>query len=129
MHIVVAEDEKEEADRLGQWLTSAGHQVAFADTGPAAVATCLETRPAAAFVNLLLPGLDGFAVARRIRAAVPSLVAITTLRSVAVEEIARAVGFKSFLRRPYTDEDVRALLAPLFPDRQPGPRAGGHVDG
>ena len=128
MHIVVAEDQKEEASRLGRWLTSAGHQVAFAETGPAAVAACLQTRPDAAFVDLLLPGLDGFAVARRIRATVPALVAITNLRGGAGDEVARSVGFTSFLRRPYTDEDVRALLAPLIPDGQ-GPRAGGKVDG
>jgi CheY-like chemotaxis protein len=112
MHIVVAEDNREEAGQLGQWLSSLGHQASFADTGVAAVECCKAIRPAVALVDLLIPGLDGFEVARRIQQWVPLIVAITSLRNLAADEVARATGFRAFLRKPYTLEDLRSVLTP-----------------
>jgi CheY-like chemotaxis protein len=112
MHIVVAEDNKEEAGRLGQWLTSLGHEVSFVDSGPAAIERCLTIRPGAALIDLRISGLHGFEVARRIQSWVPLIVAITSLRSMAADEVARATGFKAFLRKPYTLDDLRSVLTP-----------------
>jgi two-component system, sensor histidine kinase len=112
MRIVVAEDNKEEAGQLGRWLTSLGHQASFTDNGVVAVERCKAERPGAALIDLLIPGLDGFEVARRIQEWVPLIVAITTLRSLAVEEVARATGFRAFLRKPYNIEDLRSVLTP-----------------
>ena len=112
MHIVVAEDNKEEAGQLGQWLTSLGHEVSVVDNGPAAVERCMSLRPGAALIDLLISGMDGFAVARRIQSWVPLIVAITSLRSMAADEVARATGFRAFLRKPYTLDDLRSVLTP-----------------
>jgi CheY-like chemotaxis protein len=112
MHIVVAEDNKEEAGRLGHWLTSLGHAVSFVDNGPAAVERCQLLRPGAAFIDLRISGLDSFTVARRIQPWVPLIVAITSLRSMAADEVARATGFRAFLRKPYTLDDLRSVLTP-----------------
>ena len=112
MHIVVAEDTREEAGQLGRWLSSLGHQASFADNGVAAVEYCKAVRPAVALIDLLIPGLDGFEVARRIQQWVPLIVAITSLRYMAVDEVARATGFRGFLRKPYTLEDLRSVLTP-----------------
>ena len=112
MHIVVAEDNKEEAGQLGRWLTLLGHRADFAENGVAAVECCKAVRPAAALIDLLIPGLDAFEVARRIRQGVPLLVAITSLRNLAADEVARASGFRGFLRKPYTLEDLRSVLTP-----------------
>ena len=112
MHIVVAEDNREEAGQLGQWLTSLGHQASFAENGVAAVECCKALRPGAALIDPLIPGLDGFEVARRIRQWVPLIVAITSLRNLAADEVARASGFRAFLRKPYTLEDLRSVLTP-----------------
>jgi CheY-like chemotaxis protein len=110
MQIVVAEDNTEEAGQLGRWITSLGHEPAFADNGVAAVECCKSLRPGAALIDLLIPGLDCFEVARRIQEWVPLIVAITSLRNGAADEVARATGFKAFLRKPYTLEDVRTVL-------------------
>jgi CheY-like chemotaxis protein len=112
MQIVVAEDNKEEAGQLGRWLTSLGHQASFADNGVAAVECCKAERPEAALIDLLIPGLDAFEVARRTKAWVPLIVAITSLRNVTADEVARATGFRAFLRKPYSFEDLRSVLTP-----------------
>jgi CheY-like chemotaxis protein len=112
MHIVVAEDNREEAGQLGQWLTSLGHQASLAENGVAAVELCKAERPEAALIDLLIPGLDGFEVARRIQQWVPLIVAITSLRNLAADEVARATGFRAFLRKPYTLDDLRSVLTP-----------------
>ena len=112
MHIVVAEDNQDEAGQLSRWLASLGHQATFAEDGVAAIEACLAMRPEAALIDLLIPGLDGFEVARRLSRVVPLLVAITSLRNQAADEVARSVGFRRFLRRPYTVDDVGAILPP-----------------
>ena len=144
MRIVVAEDQQDEARLLARLLQSLGHEVTVTASGPLAVRACLDGRPDVAMVDLLLPGLDGFEVARQIRgnrpgtrpgaaptgAGPPVLVAITSLRNPAAEEVARTVGFSHFLRKPYTVEDLRELLAPLAElQGQPDPQSGGHSNG
>lgn len=112
MHIVVAEDNKQEAGQLGRWLNSLGHQASFVDNGLDAVECCKTARPGAALIDLLIPGLGAFEVARRIQAWVPLIVAITSLRNGAADEVARATGFRAFLRKPYSIEDLRSVLTP-----------------
>ena len=129
MRIVVAEDHHDEASQLLQLLSSLGHEVSVVNNGPHAVRECLEVRPQVVLLDLLLPGLDGFEVARQVRSSScvgapqsPVLVAITSLRYAAAEEVARSVGFRFFLRKPYTVEDLRVLLATVSAHGQAAPQ-------
>lgn len=147
MRIVVAEDHPDEASRLDRLLSSLGHEVRMTGTGPAALRACLDAAPGVVLLDLLLPGMDGFEVARQIRAAArtwrqvreatgpaplaapppspPVLVAITGLRSPAVDDVARSVGFAYFLRKPYTVEDLQGLMAQISAEGQLTPDSGG----
>jgi two-component system, sensor histidine kinase len=121
MRIIVAEDQTAEAAKLVRLLSALGHQVQVTTSGQATVAACLRETPEVALVDLLLPGLDGFEVARQVRAGgghATRLVAITGLRDPAAADVARASGFVEVLHKPYTSEDLRALLDRIAAARQ-----------
>ena len=115
MRIIVAEDQEEEGKQLAGLLSSLGHQVFTAGDGHEAVRACFREGADVAFIDLLLPGLNGFEVARQLRQAsgAPHLVAISGLKNSAAEQVARSVGFQALLRKPYTIDDLQALLAPF----------------
>jgi two-component system, sensor histidine kinase len=69
LHILVVEDHDDSREMLRHFLEGAGHRVSEAADGSAAVAEALRLRPDVAVIDVGLPGLDGFEVAKRIRAA------------------------------------------------------------
>ncbi len=67
LHILVVEDHEDSREMLRHFLESAGHRVSEAADGPTAVAEALRLRPDVAVIDVGLPGLDGYEVAKRIR--------------------------------------------------------------
>jgi CheY-like chemotaxis protein len=127
MRIVVAEDKQDEGQELARLLRSLGHEVITALDGHDAVKACTEHQPEVAFIDLLLPGMNGFDVARRLigRPHAPRLAAISGLHNRAAEQVARRVGFSAFLRKPYTIDDLQALLAPFLGSNPANQQRGG----
>jgi CheY-like chemotaxis protein len=69
LKVLIVEDNRDARTTLRMLLTLAhGHTVIEADNGGAAVTCALDEKPDVALIDLGLPGLDGFEVARRIRA-------------------------------------------------------------
>jgi len=67
LRILVVDDNVEAADSLSRLLRLEGHQVSCAYDGTSAVELAEKTRPNVAILDLGLPGIDGFEVARRLR--------------------------------------------------------------
>jgi CheY-like chemotaxis protein len=71
-------------------------------------------RPCAILLDLLMPAMDGLAF-RRAQLADPDLrdvpVAVISVTGTFYEEQARALGISTFLRKPFSVEDVLALVA------------------
>src|SRR5215471_21121589 len=67
MRILVVEDEPRMARTLRDALTEEGHNVTLASDGPEAVATATNWSFDVIVLDVMLPRLDGFAVARRLR--------------------------------------------------------------
>ncbi|MFO0619177.1 MAG: hybrid sensor histidine kinase/response regulator, partial [Polyangiaceae bacterium] len=67
--VVAVEDNEDMREMLAELLSLAGHELSLAADGPEGLARILELRPDVAFVDVGLPGFDGFEVARRARAA------------------------------------------------------------
>lgn len=112
LRIVVVEDEPENRELYQLLLEEEGHAVVTAADGEAGVGTILAQQPEVAIVDIGLPGIDGFEVARRVRAAPagprPMLVAVTGYGTPADRDKALAAGFDAFLRKPF---DLDAFLA------------------
>jgi signal transduction histidine kinase/ActR/RegA family two-component response regulator len=117
--IVIVEDNDDLRAMQEDLLQLAGHEVRSATNGPEGIATILEFRPDAAFIDIGLPGCDGFEVARSVRAASQSevlLVALSGYGQVQDRDRARAAGFDAHLTKPVGLEDFVSSMARL---RQP----------
>jgi DNA-binding response OmpR family regulator len=65
--VLIVEDNADQAQTLRLFLSMKGHRLEIAATGPAAIDAARRMRPDVVLLDLGLPGLDGFEVARRLR--------------------------------------------------------------
>jgi CheY-like chemotaxis protein len=113
--VLVVEDNVDARQTLGALLSAAGYEVFVAGDGDDGLAQILERRLDLAIVDLGLPGLDGFEVARRARSALggkaPRLVALTGYSSLAVRRAALEAGFDLHLVKPMSMAALAEVLA------------------
>ena len=119
LRVLVVDDNIDGARALALLLGMHGHETAMAYTGPDAVAAFATFHPHLAFVDIGLPGLNGYEVARRVRAEVepaglrPILVALTGWGSDEDKIRSRDAGFDRHLTKPVDPHEVEALLLSL----------------
>ncbi len=65
--ILVVDDQQENVDLMAHVLASDGYDTLAANSGPEALQLLESRRPAAVLLDMLMPGMDGFEVIRRIR--------------------------------------------------------------
>jgi signal transduction histidine kinase len=112
-HILVVEDKADSRETLATLLRLLGHQVEEAATGPEGVRRALDTRPQVALIDLGLPQLDGYEVARQVRAALGASVLLVALTGHASEEHRNRTaeaGFDAHLAKPVELEQLEAVL-------------------
>ncbi|MGH7174112.1 MAG: hybrid sensor histidine kinase/response regulator [Gemmataceae bacterium] len=113
-HILIIEDNNDARETLALLLKMLGHRVETAATGPDGVNLALASRPQVVLIDLGLPGLDGFEVARRIRAALAEGVRLVALTGYAQEEDRRRTneaGFDAHLPKPVELEELNHVLS------------------
>jgi signal transduction histidine kinase/CheY-like chemotaxis protein len=110
--IVVVEDSEDNRELLTALLAQLGHAVQVAPDGPIGLQRILEVVPDIAFVDIGLPGFDGFELARRARAAgyQATLIALTGYGSLADKQLALAAGFDLHLVKPVKEAELLQLL-------------------
>ena len=115
--ILVVDDNRDAADSLGMLLTLMGADVRIADDGPAALKIFREHDPAVVLLDIGMPGMDGYEVARRLRAEYsdrrPTLIAMTGWGQDKDRQTAREAGFDHHLVKPADLNALQALLVPL----------------
>jgi CheY-like chemotaxis protein len=113
--IVLVEDNLDAQQMLADLLTMWGHQVECASDGLEGVEKVLGLRPDVALVDLGLPGIDGYEVARRLRQAPAgrqlTLIALTGYGAPEQKARALAAGFDVHLVKPVDATSLSALLA------------------
>jgi CheY-like chemotaxis protein len=77
--VLIVDDNRDAADSLSEGLTACGHLTAVAYDGPAALQTATAFQPEVVFLDIGLPVMDGYELARRLRAQVPPEVALVAL--------------------------------------------------
>ena len=114
IRVLVVDDNADAATSMAMLLRAAGHVTEAAHDGPAAVATAERFRPDVVLLDIGLPGMDGYEVARKLRANRDSpprlLVAVTGYGGDEVRRRALEAGFDRHLVKPVDPEDVKALL-------------------
>jgi CheY-like chemotaxis protein len=119
--VVVVEDNRDVRDLLGLMLRRLGHHVATASDGAEGLERIREVRPDAAVVDLGLPGIDGYEVARRTRADFGSdifLIALSGYGQPEDRKRATDAGFDVHLTKPADIEQLRRALAERRPPRE-----------
>ncbi|HTN49863.1 MAG TPA: MASE1 domain-containing protein [Burkholderiaceae bacterium] len=111
--ILIIEDDADGREALRMQLTTAGHEVFEAATGTDGVEVAARIRPEIVLLDLGLPGLDGYQVARRLRAAegCPRLIAITGFGQPEDRRRARDAGIDQHLVKPVDAAELLRLLA------------------
>jgi CheY-like chemotaxis protein len=113
LSVVLVDDNADMVELLLGVLRNAGHHVEAASDGPDGLARILSSRPDVAIVDIGLPGLDGFTLARRVRQELGHdirLVAITGYGQPEDREGTREAGYDEHLVKPATPEQVLASL-------------------
>ena len=109
--VLVVDDNADAAESLALLLHTAGAEVRIANDGPAGLQAADEFRPHAVLLDLGMPGMDGFEVARRLRADARQaglvIVALTGWGQEEDRRRTRSGGFDRHLPKPV---DVDGLL-------------------
>jgi signal transduction histidine kinase len=112
--IVVVEDNTDSRQMFVELLEAAGHEVYWAEDGRPALDLLRRIQADVAFIDIGLPGLDGYEVARRLRAEPGGrktmLVAVTGYGQAEDRERALAAGFDAHLVKPVDPAALEAVL-------------------
>ena len=113
--ILVVDDHRDTTDILSKLLTFWGYGVQVEPDGPSALATAMTQRPEVILLDLGLPGMDGFEVAKRLRAQdALKQVFLVSITGYAVDEYrqrAEQAGFDDHLVKPLRPETLLQLLS------------------
>ena len=109
--ILVVEDERDIADFIGRGLALKGHEVDIARDGEEALARARERPPEVVVLDLMLPGVDGIEVCRRLRTASDVPIIILTARdSVADKVQGLDAGADDYVTKPFAFEELLARV-------------------
>ncbi|WP_206107705.1 PAS domain S-box protein [Paludisphaera rhizosphaerae] len=118
LNVLVVDDNRDSAESLAILLGLKGHEVRTAHDGPEALRTLESFRPHLVLLDLGLPGMSGFEVARRIRSSAGlrgvQLAALTGWGQEEDRRRTREAGFDHHLVKPADPEAVEAVLATLL---------------
>jgi CheY-like chemotaxis protein len=113
--VVIADDNIDAANSLAMVLEHDGYLVHVAHDGASAYEISTRVRPAAAFLDIGMPGLDGYALARKLRRESWGrdilLVATTGWGQEEDRQRALAAGFDEHLTKPVDPGAPSRLLA------------------
>lgn len=113
--VLVVDDNADSGELLGLILSKAGHEPRVVTNALDALNAASEFRPHVALIDIQMPGMDGYELAKRLK----QLPELKDCRLLAVsgqpgqKAIARSVsaGFESVWAKPISAEDVLALVA------------------
>ena len=100
---------------VGEYLRSEGMDVAVARDGPSALEAVRERRPDVIVLDVMLPGLDGFEVLRRIRTFSDAYVIMLTARAEEIDRIVGlSVGADDYMVKPFSPRELVARVKALL---------------
>jgi two-component system, chemotaxis family, CheB/CheR fusion protein len=110
--ILVVDDNADALDMMNVLLTRRGHQVLLAYNGTSAIKMALETQPEVVLLDLGLPDLDGYEVARQLREKLPQtlLIVLSGWGQTEDRRRSRAAGCDYHLVKPVEFEELEKLL-------------------
>ncbi|ACZ31500.1 two component transcriptional regulator, winged helix family [Xylanimonas cellulosilytica DSM 15894] len=113
--ILVVEDEPAIATAVAQRLTAEGWRVEVARDGLSAVDAAARLRPDAVVLDVMLPGIDGLEVTRRIQADHPTPILMLTARDDETDMlVGLGVGADDYMTKPFSMRELVARVKALL---------------
>lgn len=113
--VLVVDDDHDAADSLTMLLNAYGCETYTAYGGVEALRLAAVRAMELAVVDINMPGMDGYAVAKQLRVSQPSaalfLTAVTGAPDVETPTLAQAAGFDAHYAKPLTESDVQDILS------------------
>jgi DNA-binding response OmpR family regulator len=113
--VVVVDDEAPLVDLVARYLRREGYEVHGAHDGEQALRTIARVDPDVIVLDLMLPGIDGLEVARRVRATSDAYLVMLTART---EEVDRIVGLRvgadDYVTKPFSPRELVARIQAML---------------
>lgn len=114
LRVLVVDDNRDAADSLSLLLQVWGYQAEVAYDGVAGLEAALESRPDCLILDITMPRMDGYALAREVRQSPDlreaKLIALTAMSSESHARRMREAGFDHHLVKPASPDELEALL-------------------
>ena len=120
-HILIVDDDTRVTSALRRTLAYEGYQVSVAADGEGALSIARAKPPDVVILDLMLPGIDGLEVCRRLRASGDSVaVLMLTARDAVADRVAGLeTGADDYLVKPFALEELLARIKALLRRRSP----------
>jgi PAS domain S-box-containing protein len=122
LRVLVVDDNVDSAESLAMLLQASRHEVRITYDGPTALEAALDYRPDVVLLDIGLPKLDGYEVAKRLRQHLPLknvvLVAITGYGQETDRQRSREAGFNHHLVKPVDHKQLSEVLATVTKQNQ-----------
>ncbi|NJK80534.1 MAG: response regulator transcription factor [Chloroflexaceae bacterium] len=113
--ILVVDDEQSIVDLVVGYLAREGFEVHAANDGIAALAMARELRPQLVILDLMLPGMDGIEVCRRLQQEIPTYIMMLTARSEEIDKvIGLSVGADDYMTKPFSPRELVARVKAIL---------------
>jgi DNA-binding response OmpR family regulator len=115
--VLVVDDDPTVSDVVRRYLERAGYGVALAADGPAALASFERDQPDLVVLDLMLPGMDGLEVCRRLRAVAGNvpIIMLTAMGEEADRVLGLQLGADDYVTKPFSPREfvLRRATAPM----------------
>jgi CheY-like chemotaxis protein len=112
--VLIVDDSADNIDTLAMALSQGTHDVRTAASGARALEIAAEFRPEFVFIDIGMPGMDGYELARRLRAKASTadarLIALSGYGHAAARGSATDAGFADYLIKPVDPEKILRLI-------------------
>jgi CheY-like chemotaxis protein len=109
--VLIVDDDADAAEALGEFVGSLGHDVRTAADGPGALALACEWRAEVVLLDIGLPGMDGFEVARALRRLAQPPAAVFAVSGYGADQGSPEAAFDAHLVKPIELDTLEQLLA------------------
>ena len=125
--VLIADDDRDILELVALTLERDGYEVAQAQNGEEAVRIAAERKLHLAILDLMMPGIDGYEVTRRLRLAdgddhLPILI-LSAFAEDRQAALALAVGADAYMRKPFSPRELLAKAGSLVLEHRPRSRA------